>query len=199
MSSFGCRRLVAELRSVFNQCSDVMKAIVRLRLPVIASVQGLATAAGCQLVASCDLAVAADHGASFSTPGVSIGLFCSTPSVALTRQIPYKAAMHMLLTADAICADKALAIGLVSEVVPDSDLESHTLSLAMRIASKSGGALDVGKAITRRHMELDLDNAYACASEAMVLNLMSTPDAREGITALLEKRQPLWDWQKSRN
>ncbi len=159
--------------------------------PVIARVHGIATAAGrCQLVASCDLALAAE-GARFATPGVNIGLFCSTPMVALSRAVPRKQAMEMLLTGDAITAERAQAIGLINRVLPEGELESATLSLAATIAGKSPLTVKIGKEAFYRQAEMDIAAAYAYASEVMTENMLAR-DAAEGIDAFIEKRPPNW-------
>src|SRR3954454_4820000 len=177
-------------QAVFEQCSALMLSIVRLPKPVIAEVHGVATAAGCQLVATCDLAVAAAD-ARFATPGVDIGLFCSTPMVALTRAIGRKPAMEMLLTGELIDAEAARAIGLVNRVVPRPQLPSATAALARQIAAKSALTLAIGKAAFYRQAELGLAEAYNYASEVMTRNMLAE-DAAEGIDAFLEKRQPVW-------
>jgi enoyl-CoA hydratase/carnithine racemase len=175
---------------LFRQCSRMMMAIVRLPQPVIARVQGVATAAGCQLVASCDLAVAAES-ARFATPGVNIGLFCSTPMVALSRNVSRKHAMEMLLTGEMIDAAGALRIGLVNRVVPDAQLDAAARELAATIAAKSGHVLRIGKEAFYRQLELGLEDAYAYTSRVMTENMMAR-DAEEGIGAFLEKRKPDW-------
>jgi enoyl-CoA hydratase/carnithine racemase len=175
---------------VFERCSVLMQAIVRLPKPVIARVHGIATAAGCQLVASADLAVASED-ARFATPGVNIGLFCSTPMVALSRAVPRKQAMEMLLTGDLVSAAKALEIGLVNRVVPAAELDGATLALARQIAEKSSLVLKIGKEAFYRQAEMDLATAYAYASEVMTRNMLAR-DAAEGIDAFLEKRPPVW-------
>jgi enoyl-CoA hydratase/carnithine racemase len=180
----------AVYEELFTQCSRMMMAIVRLPQPVIARVQGVATAAGCQLVASCDLAVAAGS-ARFATPGVSIGLFCSTPMVALSRNVERKHAMEMLLTGEMIDAAEARRIGLVNRVVPDAQLEAATRELAETIAAKSGHVLRIGKQAFYRQLELGLEEAYAYTSRVMTENMMAR-DAEEGIGAFLEKRKPEW-------
>jgi enoyl-CoA hydratase/carnithine racemase len=167
-----------------------MTAIVRLPQPVIAEVHGIATAAGCQLVASCDLAVAAED-ARFATPGVNIGLFCSTPMVALSRNVGKKAAMEMLLTGDLVPAERALAIGLVNRVVPAERLHDEAMGLARTIAEKSPLTVRIGKEAFYRQAEMDLEAAYAYASEVMTRNMLAR-DAGEGIDAFLEKRPPTW-------
>ena len=177
--------------AVFKQCARLMTSIVRLPKPVIARVHGVATAAGCQLVASCDLAVAAAD-ARFATPGVNIGLFCSTPMVALSRAVPRKAAMEMLLTGELIGADEAQRLGLVNRVVPADRLDETVSGLARTIAAKSPLVLKIGKEAFYRQAELGLDAAYAYASEVMVTNMLAR-DAEEGIDAFLQKRSPKWE------
>lgn len=181
------RTVMAEL---FTQCSRLMQQIVNLPKPVIARVHGVATAAGCQLVASCDLAIAADN-ARFATPGVNIGLFCSTPMVALSRAVSRKAAMEMLLTGDLIDAPRARELGLVNRVVPEAELDAAVASLAGQIAEKSPLTLAIGKGAFYRQAEMDLACAYALASETMTRNMMAR-DAAEGIDAFLGKRHPTW-------
>ena len=175
---------------VFALCSELMLAIVRLPKPVIAEVHGVATAAGCQLVATCDLAVAAAD-ARFATPGVNIGLFCSTPMVALTRAVGRKAAMEMLLTGKRIDADTAQAIGLVNRVVPHERLRDAVDGLAREIAGKSALTVAIGKEAFYRQAELDLAAAYRYAAEVMTTNMLAR-DAGEGIDAFLAKRAPVW-------
>ena len=176
--------------AVFALCSRLMHRIVCLPQPVIAQVHGVATAAGCQLVASADLALAADT-ARFATPGVDIGLFCSTPMVALTRAVGRKAAMEMLLTGDMVPADRARELGLVNRVVPEAGLRDATLALARQIASKSPLTVAIGKEAFYRQAEMDLSAAYDYASEVMTRNMLAR-DAAEGIDAFLAKRQPQW-------
>ncbi|MDE1967857.1 MAG: enoyl-CoA hydratase [Alphaproteobacteria bacterium] len=178
-------------QAVFGQCARLMTSIVRLPRPVIARVHGIATAAGCQLVASCDLAVAATD-ARFATPGVNIGLFCSTPMVALSRAVPRKAAMEMLLTGEMIGAEEAQRLGLVNRVVPTDRLDDTVTELARTIAAKSPLVVKIGKEAFYRQAELGLDAAYAYTSEVMVANMMAR-DAEEGIDAFLEKRAPKWE------
>jgi enoyl-CoA hydratase/carnithine racemase len=165
-----------------------MQSVIRLPKPVIARVHGVASAAGCQLVASCDLAVAADD-ARFATPGVNIGLFCSTPMVALTRAIGRKAAMKMLLTGEMVDAATARTLGLVNDVVSANELEKHTTNLAQTIADKSPLTLAIGKEAFYRQAELDLASAYAHASEVMTRNMLAR-DAERGIDAFLAKQPP---------
>jgi enoyl-CoA hydratase/carnithine racemase len=175
---------------LFAQCSELMLAIVQLPKPVIAEVHGVATAAGCQLVATCDLAVAAED-ARFATPGVNIGLFCSTPTVALTRAVGRKAAMEMLLTGELIDAYRAQAIGLVNRVVPPAELRDAIDGLAREIAGKSALTVAIGKEAFYHQAELDLAAAYRYAAEVMTKNMLAR-DAGEGIDAFLAKRAPVW-------
>lgn len=180
----------AFFRETMSACSSMMQAIVACPKPVIAAVQGRATAAGCQLVATCDLAVAAET-ADFATPGVNIGLFCSTPMVALSRNVPRKRAMEMLLLGEALSASDAVSYGLVNRVVSDGQVMDEALGMARIIAAKSKATVAVGKAAFYRQAELALSDAYAYASEVMVRNMMMA-DAGEGICAFLEKRRPEW-------
>ena len=177
--------------TVFAHCSKLMTSIVRLPKPVIAEVAGVATAAGCQLVASCDLVVAAET-AMFATPGVNIGLFCSTPMVALSRAVGRKQAMEMLLTGDAIDAATAKDFGLVNRVVPLDRLSSEANALAAKIASKSPLTLKIGKEAFYAQADLPLDDAYRLTSEVMVTNMLAR-DAEEGIGAFVAKRAPVWE------
>ena len=176
--------------AVFALCSRLMQRIVHLPKPVIAQVHGIATAAGCQLVASADLAVAADT-ARFATPGVNIGLFCSTPMVALSRAVGRKAAMEMLLTGDLIQAARAQQLGLINRVVPEADLPAATRALATQIATKSPLTVAIGKEAFYRQAEMPLAAAYDYASEIMTRNMLAR-DATEGIDAFLSKREPHW-------
>lgn len=176
--------------ALFAQCCRLMMLVQSLRQPVIARVHGIATAAGCQLVATCDLAISADT-ARFATPGVNIGLFCSTPMVALTRSIGRKAAMEMLLVGDSIDAAQAQRLGLVNQVVPESGLDAAVASMAAKIAAKSPLTLAVGKEAFYRQAEMPVADAYAYAAEVMTSN-MQTRDATEGIDAFLGKRAPVW-------
>jgi enoyl-CoA hydratase/carnithine racemase len=175
---------------IFDRCSEMMLKIVRLKRPVIAEVHGIATAAGCQLVASCDLAVATED-ARFATSGINVGLFCSTPMVALSRVIGRKAAMEMLLTGDFIDAATARSLGLVNQVVPAADLRRATDALARKIATKSALAIALGKEAFYRQIEMDLGAAYAYTSEVMTRNMLAH-DAEEGIDAFIAKRKPVW-------
>ena len=171
-------------------CSAMMQAIVRLPKPVIAAVQGVATAAGCQLVASCDLAVASEH-ATFATPGVDIGLFCSTPMVALSRNVPRKQAMEMLLTGEPIDAARAREIGLINCVVVAGTERDAAIALAQQVARKSAHTIKFGKDAFYRQAEMTLTDAYRFASDVMTQNMMAA-DAQEGIGAFIEKRVPTW-------
>lgn len=180
----------AAYEATFARCVELMTAIVRLPKPVIARVHGIATAAGCQLVASCDLAVASTE-ARFATPGVNIGLFCSTPMVALSRAVGRKAAMEMLLTGDMVGAEDAKRIGLVNRVVDPGRLDAEVADLAEQIASKSPLTLAIGKEAFYRQAELPLDAAYVYAAEVMTTNMLAA-DAAEGIDAFLQKRDPTW-------
>src|SRR6516162_9078563 len=175
---------------VFALSSELMLTIVRLPKPVIAEVHGVATAAGCQLVATCDLAIAAEE-ARFATPGVDIGLFCSTPMVALSRAIGRKAAMEMLLTGELIDAAAARSLGLVNRVVPRDELHAAVDALVRQIAGKSAFTVKIGKEAFYRQAELDLAGAYRYAAEVMTSNMLAR-DAEEGIDAFLEKRAPVW-------
>src|SRR5271166_2946559 len=180
----------ASYQATFELCSRLMTAIVRLPKPVIARVHGIATAAGCQLVATCDLAIAAEE-ARFATPGVNIGLFCSTPMVALSRAVGRKAAMEMLLTGELIDARRAREIGLVNRVVPGSELGAAVDKLAREIAGKSAFTVAIGKEAFYSQAELDLAAAYRYAAEIMTTNMLAS-DAEEGIDAFIEKRAPVW-------
>jgi enoyl-CoA hydratase/carnithine racemase len=176
--------------AVFGACSAMMLAIVKLPQPVIARVHATATAAGCQLVASCDLAIAADS-ATFATPGVNIGLFCSTPMVAVSRNLPRKHVMEMLLTGEAIDAATAARLGLINRAVPAAGLDDAVDALARKIVAKSPLTLTIGKEAFYRQLEMSQADAYDYASAVMARN-MATRDAAEGIDAFLAKRQPTW-------
>lgn len=176
---------------MMSLCSKMMLQIVNLPRPVIAAVQGVATAAGCQLVASCDLAVASTA-AKFATPGVDIGLFCSTPMVALSRNIARKHAMEMLLTGDSVTADHAYRMGLINRVVSPGKEREEALAFARKIAGKSSHIVKIGKEGFYRQAEMSLDAAYQYVSEVMVENLMAR-DAQEGLNAFIEKRAPKWE------
>ncbi|MEQ8356844.1 MAG: enoyl-CoA hydratase [Kiloniellaceae bacterium] len=177
-------------QAIFRQCSRLMTTLTALPQPVIAKVHGIATAAGCQLVATCDLAVA-EADAHFGTPGVNIGLFCSTPMVALSRAVPRKQAMEMLLTGDTVTAEEARRIGLINKAVPSEALEDETLALARKVAGKSSLTLKIGKEAFYRQIEYGLVEAYAYTSQVMATNMLAR-DAEEGIDAFIEKREPRW-------
>jgi enoyl-CoA hydratase/carnithine racemase len=181
----------AYFHGIMTTCSAMMQQIVNLPQPVIAAIQGTVTAAGCQLVASCDLAVAA-QAAKFATPGVDIGLFCSTPMVALSRNVPRKVAMEMLLTGDMVSAEKAAQFGLINRVVAAGQERGEALALARQIASKSSYVVKIGKQAFYRQAELSLADAYRYAAEVMTENLLAR-DAEEGICAFIEKRDPTWE------
>jgi len=175
---------------IMNACSAMMQSVVHLPKPVVAAVQGIATAAGCQLVASCDLAVASEA-AGFATPGVDIGLFCSTPMVALSRNIPRKQAMEMLLTGEPISAATAKNIGLVNRVVAAGTERDAAIALALKVALKSAYTVKLGKEAFYRQAEMSLAEAYRYTAEVMTENMMAR-DAEEGIGAFIEKREPKW-------
>ena len=180
----------AYFTKILHQCSSVMQKIVTCPKPVIAEVDGVATAAGCQLVASCDLAMASEA-AQFCTPGVHIGLFCSTPMVALSRNLANKHAMEMLLTGYMVPASRAAEMGLVNQVVPSAELRTASMALADKIAAKSSLTVATGKRAFYQQKEMDLAAAYNYASEIMVQNMLAR-DAEEGIAAFIEKRTPDW-------
>jgi enoyl-CoA hydratase/carnithine racemase len=183
-------RTVGEYRRLFDVCTELMAKIQSIPQPVIAQVQGVATAAGCQLVATCDLAIASDQ-AAFGTPGVKIGLFCTTPMVALSRAIGRKRAMEMLLTGKLVDAATAAEWGLVNSVVPAAELESATRELACKIAEASSFTVALGKQAYYAQIDLDQPKAYAYAKEVMTVNSLAH-DAQEGISAFLEKRVACW-------
>ncbi len=180
----------AKYQKLFNLCSKLMLLIVEGRKPVIAKVHGAAYAAGCQLVASCDLAFSS-RDALFSTPGVNIGLFCSTPMVAVSRKIKRKPMMKMLLTGEPISAKYAKEIGLINDFFPKSKLNNEVLKIAKKIASKSNLTIKIGKQTFYKQLEMPLRKAYAYTSRMMTKNMMAM-DAKEGISAFLEKRRPVW-------
>src|SRR3954452_9928011 len=180
----------AYFAQIMNACSAMMQSVVQLPKPVVAAVQGVATAAGCQLVASCDLAVASEA-ASFATPGVDIGLFCSTPMVALSRNVPRKQAMEMLLTGEPVSAAAARDMGLINRVVAAGAERDAAIALAQSIANKSAYTVKIGKAAFYRQLEISLGEAYRYASEVMTENMLAR-DAEEGIGAFIEKREPKW-------
>ena len=181
---------LAYYQQLFAQCSRMMMTIQNLPVPVIAKVQGLATAAGCQLVAQCDLAVAASQ-ASFGVNGIDVGLFCATPSVPLTRNMPAKQAMEMLLTGEFITADDAKTRGLVNRVVPAEALDAEVENLLQSILQKPRQAIAMGKALFYRQRETGMEAAYQLASQTMACNMMH-PVAQEGVDAFIEKRKPQW-------
>ncbi len=176
---------------LFNECSNLMQTIMNLPQPVIAEVCGIAAAAGCQLVASCDLAVASQE-ASFMTPGVNIGLFCSTPMVAVSRNLSRKKILEMLLTGEKLSAKDAVDYGLINHCVPLDQLHQKTLSIANIIASKSLSTVKIGKEAFYKQVEMPIDEAYKYTSEVMAMNMMEK-DANEGISAFLDKRSPSWN------
>lgn len=180
----------AALHGLFRLCSKVMLQLVQLPQPVIARAAGVATAAGCQLVASCDLAIASES-ARFATPGVNIGLFCSTPMVALSRNVSRKHAMEMLLTGEMIGAQRAEQMGLVNRVVAEDELDRTVYGMAATLAAKSRHTLSIGKGAFYRQLEMGLADAYEYTSEVMTANLEAA-DAQEGICAFLDKRRPEW-------
>ena len=177
-------------KNLFQSCSILMQSIVNCPKPVIAEVDGVATAAGCQLVASCDLAIASDS-SSFATPGVNLGLFCSTPMVALSRNVKKKDAMKMLLTGDMIDSIEAKRISLINDHVPSKNLSVEVMNLARKIASKSMQTVKIGKSAFYKQAELSLHEAYKYTSEIMTENTLNE-DAKEGISSFLEKRNPNW-------
>ena len=181
----------AYFKHLFDKCAQMMTSIPKLPQPVIAQVHGIATAAGCQLVASCDLAVAG-QGTQFGVNGVNIGLFCSTPMVALTRNIPRKQAFEMLTTGHFIDADRAMFLGLVNRVVAPDDLASETRALADTVTSKLALAVKIGKAAFYNQLQMPVEAAYDYAGDVMVANMLQR-DTEEGISAFLEKRPPEWD------
>ena len=181
---------INDYRRIFDVCTELMTKIQSIRQPVIAEVQGTATAAGCQLVATCDLAVASEQ-ASFATPGVKIGLFCTTPMVALSRAVGRKRALEMLLTGTPVDARTAAEWGLVNRVVPSTELQAETRKLAVRIADASELVVAIGKQAYYTQTDLEQPKAYAYAKEVMSMNALAA-DAQEGISAFLEKRSPCW-------
>ena len=177
-------------KNLFGACAELMLAITAHPCPVIAEIDGLASAAGCQLVASCDLAIATDR-STFCTPGVNIGLFCSTPMVAVSRAVGRKHAMEMLVTGDTISAPEAMRMGLINRVTSHNELKTATQELAQKIASKSNAAIKIGKQAFGRQMELPTAEAYAYMTQIMADNLREA-DSREGIEAFIQKRKPVW-------
>jgi enoyl-CoA hydratase/carnithine racemase len=180
----------AYFEKLMRRCAELMRAVAELPKPVIAAVEGVATAAGCQLVAACDLAVAGEA-ARFALPGVNIGLFCSTPLVAVGRAVSRKAAMELALTGEMIDARRAEAIGLVNRVAPEGRALAEAEALAAKIAARSGAVVALGKKTFQQQMETSVGDAYRIASDAMVKNL-ALPDCNEGIAAFVEKRAPAW-------
>jgi enoyl-CoA hydratase/carnithine racemase len=183
-------RDITEYRRIFDVCSELMMKIQAIPQPVIAEVQGVATAAGCQLVAACDLAISSEA-ASFATPGVKIGLFCTTPMVALTRAIGRKRALQMLLTGEMVDAHRAAEWGLVNSVVAAAELSAATRALATKVAEASSLVVAIGKQAFYTQIDLDTEKAYAYAKEVMSMNAMAA-DAQEGIGAFLGKRKACW-------
>ena len=177
-------------KQIFELCSELMLKIVRLPKPVIAGVQGIATAAGCQLVASCDLAIASNT-SKFATPGVNIGLFCSTPMVAVSRNVNRKQTMEMLLMGEFITPLKAKDIGLINNIVKDNNLKKETLKVAKIIASKSTATVAIGKEAFYKQLEMGIEDAYKYTSKVMSTNMLEQ-DAQEGISAFIENRDPIW-------
>ena len=175
---------------LFKTCSALMQLIINCSKPVIAEVNGIATAAGCQLVASCDLAISSDS-SKFATPGVNIGLFCSTPMVAISRNISKKDSMKMLLTGDMISADEAKRISLINDCVPDDQLTKSVMDLAKKISEKSQAVLKIGKEAFYKQLDLNIEDAYEYTSMVMTKNMM-IDDAYEGISSFLDKRNPKW-------
>lgn len=186
-------RTLGEYQEIFDVCTQMMESIQALPQPVIAEVQGVATAAGCQLVCTCDLAIASDK-AGFATPGVRIGLFCTTPMVALTRSVGRKRAMEMLLTGRMISATQAADWGIVNRAVAAQDLANETMMLAREIAAASSLVVDLGKNAFYRQIEIGQQKAYETAKDIMSMNALAG-DAQEGISAFLEKRKPCWKGQ----
>ena len=178
-------------RNLFHSCSDMMQLLINCPKPIIAEINGVATAAGCQLVASCDLAIASED-ATFATPGVNIGLFCSTPMVSLSRNVKRKDAMKMLLTGDMVDSKEAKRISLINDFFPANELSSEVMNLAKKIASKPMQTVKIGKSAFYKQSELSLADAYKYTSEVMTKNILND-NAKEGISSFLEKREPDWD------
>ncbi|MEX3652242.1 MAG: enoyl-CoA hydratase [Mycolicibacterium fortuitum] len=181
---------LAYYERLFEQCTEVMLSVQRLPVPVIARVHGLATAAGCQLVAMCDLAVASDD-ARFAVSGVNVGLFCATPAVALSRNVPRKAAFEMLVTGEFVSAEQARALGLVNRVAPAEGLDDEIEALVSSIVAKPRVAVAMGKALFYRQIDVDIESGYADAGTTMACNMMD-PAALEGVQAFIDKRPPAW-------
>lgn len=180
---------------LFSQCTAMMLSIQRLPVPVIARVQGIATAAGCQLVAMCDLAVASDD-ARFAVSGVNVGLFCATPGVALSRNVPRKAAFEMLVTGEFISAEQARVLGLVNRVVPDDALDAEVETVVASIVAKPRVVIAMGKALFYRQIDVGIESAYADAGATMACNMMD-PSALEGVQAFIDKRPPSWSGERA--
>ena len=180
----------AFFKDLFNLCSELMQLIIKMPQPVIAEINGIATAAGCQLVASCDLALASSE-SQFATPGVNIGLFCSTPMVALSRNIPRKKVFEMLTTGEFINSKTAFSLGLINKVTSTSELEEETLKLAKKIESKLSSAVKIGKKAFYKQIVMPLDQAYQYTGDVMVENMLHR-DTEEGVAAFIEKRDPEW-------
>lgn len=191
LKEMGCHTDKAYFDALFKQCGHLMMTINRISQPVIAQVQGIATAAGCQLVAACDLAVAVET-AKFATSGIRYGLFCSTPAVSVSRKISRKHAMELLLTGEFISAEMAEKQGLVNRVVPEAELEKCVQELTSAIISKSAVAVSMGKEMFYKQIEMSMEDAYVYGAEVMARNMM-VEDAQEGFKAFLEKRQPVWN------
>lgn len=181
---------LAYYEQLFEQCTQVMLSIQRLPVPVIARVHGIATAAGCQLVAMCDLAVATDD-ARFAVSGVNVGLFCATPGVALSRNVPRKSAFEMLVTGDFVSAEQARVLGLINRVAPADGLDAEVESMVASIVAKPRVAIAMGKALFYRQIEVDIESAYTDAGATMACNMMDA-NALEGVQAFIEKRPPTW-------
>jgi len=178
-------------RNLFHSCSNMMQSLINCPKPIIAEIDGVATAAGCQLVASCDLAIASID-STFATPGVNIGLFCSTPMVSLSRNVKRKDAMKMLLTGDMIDSREAKRISLINDFFPSNELSSEVMNLAKKIAAKPTQTVKIGKLAFYKQSELSLADAYKYTSEVMTKNILND-NAKEGISSFLEKREPNWD------
>nr|XP_033321813.1 enoyl-CoA hydratase domain-containing protein 3, mitochondrial [Megalopta genalis] len=184
-------------KEIFEKCSELMNSIAQSPVPVIAAVDGLAAAAGCQLVAACDIAVCTER-SSFSTPGANIGIFCSTPGIPLVRNVPKKTAMYMLFTGIPITGREAYEAGLVSRVVPNDKLEEEVNKITAAINTKSRSIVHIGKTFLYEQMDLDVSTAYFLGTEKMVNNL-KMKDAQEGITSFIEKRKPVWNHDYEKN
>lgn len=194
LAEMSANPIVDYYRDLFERCSDVMQRIVNLPVPVIAKVHGIATAAGCQLVASCDLAIAS-HSARFAVSGVNLGLFCSTPAVALSRNVPSKKSFDMLVTGDFISADQAVTYGLVNQAVADVELDAAVEAKVASILSKDPIAIRYGKALFQKQRQMPLPEAYALAAEVMAQNMME-PDTQEAVGAFIQKRKPNLSFKK---